>query len=257
MSKLGKLRKAAPQPAAIKAPIQIAILNPSTVVSDKDVKAALPALQTQISRDFAAAWGIDASLRFVSKTERPAPSEWWLAILDNSDQAGALGYHDLTQEGLPLSKVFAKTDQTYGESWTCTASHELLEMLADPCINLTVFDQDGGIGGRLYAYEVCDACEAEEFGYKIDGVLVSDFVYPSWFQSFRKSKGTQFDHTKNIGKPFELIKGGYIGVYDVTRGTGWKQLTAERSNFRSRPPVGSRRERRAIPEAQRLKSKVF
>ena len=32
-------------------------------------------------------------------------------FLDNSDQAGALAYHDLTNEGLPLSKVFVKTIQ--------------------------------------------------------------------------------------------------------------------------------------------------
>jgi hypothetical protein len=36
----------------------------------------------------------------------PAPDGWWLVFLDNSDQAGALAYHDLTNEGLPLSKVF-------------------------------------------------------------------------------------------------------------------------------------------------------
>ena len=38
--------------------------------------------------------------------------------------------NDVTREGLPLGKVFAKTDQQYGEKWTGTASHELLEMLA-------------------------------------------------------------------------------------------------------------------------------
>jgi hypothetical protein len=40
--------------------------------------------------------------------ELPAPDSWWLVFLDNSDQAGALAYHDLTNEGLPLSKVFVK-----------------------------------------------------------------------------------------------------------------------------------------------------
>lgn len=236
--------------------IRIAVLNPSTVVSDAEVQAVLPALQTQVSRDFASAWGTDAQLRFVPKSERPAAAEWWLAVLDDSDQAGALGYHDVTQDGLPLGKVFAKTDKQYGESWTCTASHELLEMLADPAINLTVFEQEAH-GGRLYAMEVCDACEAEDFAYEIDGVLVSDFVYPAWFQSFRKAHGTRFDHMGHIGKPFELIKGGYIGVYDVTQGNGWRQITADRENFRARAPVGSRRERRAIPPAQRLRSRVF
>jgi hypothetical protein len=106
----------------------------------------------------------------------------------------------------------------------------------------------------LYAYEVCDACEADAFSYAISGVSISDFVYPSWFESFRYPKSTQFDFRKKISKPFQLLKGGYIGYYDVTAGTGWQQLGAQKNNFRARPPVGSRRERRSIPMANRIKS---
>jgi hypothetical protein len=235
--------------------IKIAVLNASTVLSDDDLSAIVPALQTQVSRDFAPPWGIDADLRFVAQGDKPSAAEWQLVVLDNSDQAGALGYHDLTQQGLPLGKVFAKSDMDYGEQWTGTASHELLEMLADPNINLTVFDQTDS-GGRLYAYEVCDACESEEFGYKINGVVLSDFVYPAWFEAFRPAGSTQFDQTNSISKPFELLSGGYIGIYDVTAGTGWTQLTPQnRFNVRARAPVGSRRERRGIPLSKRIKSK--
>jgi len=38
------------------ADIKIAIINASTVLTDAQVSAAVPALQTQVSRDFAAAW---------------------------------------------------------------------------------------------------------------------------------------------------------------------------------------------------------
>ena len=69
----------------------------------------------------------------------PAAGTWWLSILDNTDRAGVLGHHDLTPDGLPVGKSFAGTDKHYGHSWTVTASHELLEMLADPDINLSVF----------------------------------------------------------------------------------------------------------------------
>ena len=233
--------------------IQIAIINQSTVVTDDaEVSAVVAALQTQISRDFAPAWGIDAELRLVPRGGKPKSGEWWLAILDDSDQAGALGYHDVTTNGLPIGKVFAKTDLTYGEQWSVTASHELLEMLADPGINLTVLD-DSGDRRRLYAYEVCDACEAETFAYRIGKVLVSDFVYPAWFEAFRKA-GTRFDHMKKINRPFKLLPGGYIGVYDLTSGNGWTTITAEKVNFRSRPAVGSRRERRGIPAHKRILS---
>lgn len=228
------------------AEIKVSIINGSTVLTDEQVKAAVPAFQLQVRRDFASAWGIDADLTFVPKKSKPAPGSWWLVILDNSDVAGALGYHDITPEGLPLGKVFAETDRHFHLQWTVTASHELLEMLVDPEINLTVFVQSHARPWTLYAYEVCDACEADQFGYSINGTLVSDFVYPAWFESFRKPGSTQFNYGKKITKPFELLPGGYIGVFDIRSGTGWHPLTATQGpfdrNVRSR--VGSRRERR-------------
>ena len=45
--------------------IQIAVINASTVLKDADVQAVVPALQTQVHRDFAPPWGIDADLTFV------------------------------------------------------------------------------------------------------------------------------------------------------------------------------------------------
>jgi hypothetical protein len=188
--------------------IQIAVINASTVLTDSDVEAVLPALQTQVHRDFAPPWGIDADLTFVPQGTTPVPGSWWLTVLDNSDQAGALGYHDVTNEGLPLGKVFAGSDLQYGYKWTVTASHELLEMLADPAINLTVFVQSDADSGKLYAYEVCDACEADQFGYEISGTMVSDFVFPGWFETFRSPGSTAFDYGKHVNSPLQLLPGG-------------------------------------------------
>jgi hypothetical protein len=136
--------------------IKVAVFNVSTVLTAEQVQAALPALQTQVSRDFAPVWGIDAELEFIPTGRRLPVDAWWLGVFDNSDVAGALGYHDLTPAGRPLGKVFAGTDLHTGHSWTVTMSHELLEMLADPDINLTVFVQDSHSTGRLYAYESFD-----------------------------------------------------------------------------------------------------
>jgi hypothetical protein len=235
--------------------IQVSLFNRSTVLTDAQVQAAVPALQTQVHRDFAPPWGIDADLAFVPKSKKPDPKSWWLVILDNSDQAGALGYHDVTATGLPIGKVFAGTDKQYGNQWTVTASHELVEMLGDPEINLTVFVQTSNTAGRLYAYETADACEADGDGYKISGVLVSDFVYPAWFEASAKP-GTQLDYRNLIKKPFDLRPGGYIGYFDIGSGSGWQQLHGQlaRQKYASRPHVGSRRERRRTPRDLWLKS---
>lgn len=237
--------------------IQIAIINHYALLSDAKVEEAVVALQIQVHRDFAPVWGIDADLTYYPKGKKVPVTDWQLVILDNADQAGALGYHDLTKSGMPLGKVFAGTDATYKSSWTVTASHELLEMLGDPDINLTALVEATNTQGTLYAYETCDACEDDSFGYKINNVLVSDFVYPSWFEQFHKP-GTQYDFQKKIAKPFELLKGGYIGIYNINSGSGWTQKTDDMANmeYKMRPYVGSRRERRRTPRNEWLKSKI-
>jgi len=245
------------------AQIKVSIQNASTVLTDDQVKTVVPALQKQVSQDFYPVWGVDADLDFVPKGQQPPTGHWWLVVLDNSDQAGDLGYHDMTSDGLPLGKIFAGTDLQFGSQWTVTASHELLEMLGDPAINLTAlrmtdFDVNQNVVGRLYAYEVCDACEADPDGYTIDGVLLSDFVYPAWFESFWQSGATQFDKQLRITDPFQLLPGGYISVYDMTSGTGWQQVSRpspQPANTSSqRAPVGSRRERRRTPRNQWARS---
>jgi hypothetical protein len=229
--------------------IQISIINESTVLADADVTPVVAALQKQVTNDFRPVWGTDAELTIVSKGTQPANGSWWLVLLDDSDQANALGYHDLTTEGLPIGKVFVASDLKSGTAWTVTVSHELLEMLGDPNINLTVFVENSNTAGVLYAYEVCDACEDDSLGYQIDNILLSDFVYPSWFESFRTEGSTQFDRMNKIHTPLQLLAGGYIGIFTVNSGSGWQQQTAEKhpTNLRNRGAVGTRRERRNIP----------
>ena len=79
------------------------------------------------------------------------------------------------------------------------ASHELAEMLVDPGINLWC----AGPKGRMYAYEVCDAVEEEEF--LVDGIPMCNFVYPAYFDLFRTPKSVQFDHNNDIGPSFPNI----------------------------------------------------
>jgi hypothetical protein len=234
---------------------QISVINESTVLTDAEISPVISALQQQVTSDFRPVWGIDAELTMVPHGAQPPTGSWWLAILDDSDQAGALGYHDLTPDGLPIGKVFAASDLKAGTSWSVTTSHELLEMLADPNINLSILVQNVSTTGTLYAYEVCDACEDDSFGYKINNILVSDFVYPAWFENFRP-QGTQFDRMNQIQNPLDLLPGGYIGVFNIAEGSGWQQHTAEKHpmNLRHRGHVGSRRERRSVPRTQWIAS---
>jgi len=238
--------------------IAVAIINASSVLNDDEIAAAVPALQRQVSEHFAPVWGIDATLYVVPRGAPPPAGIWWLVVLDNSDKAGELGYHDITNDGMPIGKVFAETDIRGGFSWTVTASHELLEMLADPDISRNVLVEGAGNTGTLYALEVCDPCEADQHGYTIDGVLVSDFVFPSWFESFWAPGSTQFDATQQINQPFALAPEGYILTYDIGSGSGWKQQNAAvmTRGWVARARVGSRRERRRVGRGHWLRSTV-
>jgi len=66
--------------------------------------------------------------------------------------------------------------------------------------------------GRHYRaflpYEVCDP--VQECTYKIDGVRVSDFVVPEWFEEDRPRGSLRFSFMGSVNEPFELAPEGYI-----------------------------------------------
>ena len=222
----------------------IAVTNASTCLTDAQIEAVLPALQKQVGDDFKAYWEQDCTLSFLAKDQSLNPGWWQIVITDNPDQAGALGYHELTSQGTPLGKIFAQLDLQSGSSWTVTLSHELLEMLADPWINWCAMGRDS----KIYALEVCDAVEADELGYSIDGVLVSDFITPAWYEP---TSADRLDFKKHVSKELELARGGYISILDPTG--GWTQINA-RGEGGPRTVPGSRRQRRKLVRSAWRKS---
>jgi len=238
------------------AEIKIAVVNKSSVIRDGEVEAVVAPLQTQVRRDFAPVWGVDADLSFCPQGQTPPPGTWQILVLDDSDRAGDLGYHDLTDDGFPQGKVFARTDINSNSAWTVSASHEVLEMLADPDINLYALWRSGN-EFSFYSYEVCDPCNLDEYGYEIDGILVSDFVYPAWFEYWRAKDSTQFDYQKLIHEPFEVLPRALIYIYEISYNNGWMQQCGPdtEGNYQDRARVGSRRERRSLPRDRWIRSK--
>ncbi len=205
--------------------IKIAIINHSTAVSDKQVASAVGAFQKQVTADFAPVWGLNADITVVHSGRQVPPNAWQLLVLDDADQADALGYHDVTPLGLPLMKVFASTANQDGVSWTSVASHEILEALADPYIDSTVFIETDAHNGRLWPMEICDPVEGDL--YTIGNVEVSNFVTPHWFTPDPPA-GAVFDHLKLTNQPFEIRPNGYMQYYDVSNGSGWQQINEDR-----------------------------
>ena len=230
----------------IKMSIRIAITNVSTVLDDATVQAAMRAIQAQDDQDLAPAWGLaPCTLYFLEKNADVSPAtppagDWQMVIADNSDQAGALGYHETTANGDPIGFVFAKDCIADGVSWCVDWSHEHCEMRVDPDIQ-TVEEQDTDTAIVFRAKEICDPCEDDQYGYSKpiplhnppayfalpDGtaVMLSDFVLPEYWNP-NAAAGAKFDLMGHITKPLQILAGGYIGMLQA-RGAEWIQSTAE------------------------------
>jgi len=57
--------------------------------------------------------------------------------------------------------------------------------------------------------------------FTIRGIAMSDFVYPAWFEGFRKANSAQFDYAKRVKRPFQILPGGYMSVFKNGR---WTQI---------------------------------
>ncbi|HUO62378.1 MAG TPA: hypothetical protein VMT97_01650 [Terriglobales bacterium] len=185
------------------AAVKIACINKARTDLRVDFDRMIRALQTFLDECLAPVWHTPARL---VKSRRELAGAWTLVFLDDADRAQLLGYHKLMKNGLPLAKVFVKPSLEGGEPISVVASHELAEMLVDPGDNLWCV----GPKGRFYAYEVCDPVEQEQF--KLDGIPMSDFLYPAYFQKQRASRPAPLDYSKRIKRPFQVLPGGYSVV---------------------------------------------
>lgn len=179
----------------------IACFNKATVPLGVDFGRLIAAMQKYVDAFVAPIWGTPARL---IKTKGFKSGAWAMVFLDNADQPGALAYHDLTPDGLPVAKVFVKSILADKQLVSVSASHELVEMLVDPAVNMMTMGPDLKLA---YGYEIADPVEEETFA--VNGIQLSDFVYPAYFETFRRPKSVQFDHMNLVTRPFQILKGGY------------------------------------------------
>jgi len=230
----------------------IACFNRAKTPLGLDLDELIAALQKFVDTCVVPVWGTPA--RLVRSTGF-LPGAWAVVFLDTADAPGALAYHDLTPDGFPLSKVFVKTILSDKSSVSTAASHELVEMLVDPAINLW---STGAEAGVFYAYESADP--VEDVSFAIDGIAMTDFVYPSYFESFRKARSTQFDYAKKVTRPFQLLKGGYQIIFKNGKETQIFGSKAKAKRFAKEDRRGHRSEvrrrrsrvRRSRPDRGRL-----
>jgi hypothetical protein len=91
------------------------------------------------------------------------------------------------------------------------ASHEVLEMLADPSLNRMVAGDSPMPGqGRVeFLVEVCDPCQSRDHAYPVNELLVSDFVTPQYFDP-ATNPGVRYSFNRSVSRPHEVLADGYL-----------------------------------------------
>ena len=189
----------------------VAIFSTCSEIGFEELRRTVAAIQTQVSRDLRPHWAVDATLLAVPN-QASVPAGAWVVELKNDIGQDLYGYHSVTAAGVPFAVL------RYQSNWTRTLSHETCEMLVDPyadrLMNGEYFNQtpDGDINNDVqYLVEVADP--SQNFGYEIDGVRVSDFFLPSYYDLY-KTPNKRYSFTGAITEPLSLAVGGYVSFKD-------------------------------------------
>jgi hypothetical protein len=204
----------------------IAVVNQSTLVKDADVVSMCSAVQTQLDLHVAPAWHQkSATVRPYTNTAQIPGYAWIVNLLDNSTQAGALGYHSIDNDKIDAfifaSPVLSNSgvvlydpSNPQNTSVSSVLSHEVLEMFGDRFANFWA-DGPAVSQGSEYALELCDPVENDSYAIDANGAMVSvsNFVFPAYFNYQATVKNNfPFDYLHKLQAPFGMTAGGYLIV---------------------------------------------
>ncbi|MSP41645.1 MAG: hypothetical protein EXR70_24430 [Deltaproteobacteria bacterium] len=208
----------------------ISVVNHSDgQITDEKVLRAIRAINRQIAQDFEPYWSLGATLRLEGRstakgTPRAADmrGDAIIYLCVAAKTTDALGYHEKHNRGIPYGFVFSELSELLDESWSVTLSHEALELIGDPDVNLLAMGPHPKHSRRtvFHWYEMCDAVQDES--YEIDGVEVSNFVLPLYFTGTEERGGRNDflnrSHDGRTLRSFGVNPGGYIGFFDPKTG---------------------------------------
>jgi hypothetical protein len=193
--------------------IQIGLVDKTEKISPTLMQSAAAALNLQVTRDLPQFWNVPATVIYLQSASQ-IPAGVWPVFLVKKLPPGQGGSH-MDRHNQPYAKVIANPGS---EEWTIDASHEVLEMLVDPYGNrlqnsTSIEIVNGNIqdGASQFGYlvEACDPCEADQYAYSIQGIALSDFITPRFYDPVA-TPGTRYSFTGAIKAPRQILPGGYI-----------------------------------------------
>ncbi len=191
----------------------IALIDKTGTIPLARLKAVAAAVERQANQHLRPFWPhVDAAVGVLAADAGIPPGT--MPVYIGADLApGKEGVHN-DDTGNP----FAEVHMEQGDGWMIVVSHEVLEMLVDPTLRLTMPGRAVDVtNGRIhdvpgtfdYLVEVCDPSESPDHGYSIDGIPVSDFYTPHFFDT-ETTPGARYSYTGALKEPRRVVKGGYL-----------------------------------------------
>ncbi len=206
--------------------INIVIVDQTRKIDPTLLHNAALALNEQVTQDLPKYWTSISANVSSAPSVGSLPANAWPVFLVKSLPPGEGGFH-MDKHNQPYAKVIGTPNDP---TWTIDASHEIIEMLVDPNGNRMQTSQAITIHGHSvvdapgtfdYLVEACDPCEANNFAYEIEGIAVSDFITPNFYDSTARP-GIRYSFMGNISRPRQLLKGGYISY--IGSDGKWRQI---------------------------------
>jgi hypothetical protein len=198
--------------------IQVGLTDRTREIDPRLVQEAAAALNIQVMRDLAQYWDVKATVRYLPDP-MVIPAELWPVYLVEELPEMLWGAH-LDNKKQP----YALVETVPGSNdWTIEASHEIIEMLVDPsgnrrqtslAVEITPDKKIRDKSGQFeYLVEACDPCQGSRYAYGIQGIAVSDFITPHFYDR-ELTSGTRYSFGRHISAPRQVLPGGYISFVD-------------------------------------------
>jgi hypothetical protein len=205
---------------------QVGLVDMTGKIDVDLIHSAAIALNLQVTRDLPQFWPVTATVFYLPNPKK-IPAGVWPVQLVKTLPPDEGGFHS-DKHKQPYAKVIASAEDT---TWTIDVSHEILEMLVDPygnrmqssvAIEIVGGKIQDGTGQFGYLVEACDPCEDNSYAYTINGIAVSDFITPHFYDPM-VTPGTRYSFTGAIKGPRQILPGGYISWVNAQKDE-WQQL---------------------------------
>lgn len=169
----------------------IAVVCSTPLLGAADFNRGVAAVQRQVSEHFFPIWDNDAIVQGFTHFAQ-VPADYGIISIETSSE--------VLTERVPLEKMICKI--VLSDNWTFELSQVVLNITANP-YNIEFKCNST----HLFCVNVCSPVGASE--YEIDGIKVSDFIKPTYYDKLPNEK------TFKNSDATQLRRGGWIFSFDV------------------------------------------